>query len=78
MVFQKLSGSFQTPNRPIWVYLHGVAATPSQVLINQSRLSPATSLNALSANPGYFYDSADHKLAVRFQDAATLQLTVIP
>jgi alpha-glucosidase len=78
VVFQKFSSSFQTPNRPIWVYLHGIAASPSQVLLNQSLLNPVNSLDALSANPGFFYSAADHKLAVRFEDAAGLQLTVIP
>lgn len=75
---QKFSNTFQTPNRPIWVYFHGISTSPSTVLLNQSQLNPAASMPGLNVNPGYYYSAAEHKLVVRFQDADALQLTVIP
>jgi alpha-glucosidase len=74
----RYGGAFQTPNRPIWLYLHAVSATPSQVYVNQIQLNPATSASALNSGPGWFYDSAHQKLMVRIQDAPGLQVSVIP
>jgi alpha-glucosidase len=71
-------GTFQLPNRPVWLYFHAAAAPPSLVYVNQIQLNPAVSLSDLSGAPGWFYDVTDRKLIVRIQDAPDLQITVMP
>jgi alpha-glucosidase len=74
----RYGGAFHTPNRPIWLYFHAVAAAPSVVYVNQIQLGAATSVDALNSNPGWYYSAADQKLIVRIQDAPGLQVTVMP
>jgi alpha-glucosidase len=75
---QKSGGTFKTPSRPIYVYFHGISSAPSSVKINQIQLNPVSAEGDLDKIIGYYFDRVKNKLSVRIEDAASLQLTVIP